>query len=316
MSAFVDWIATFAAAIFPGFGGDGVPSYNGYAEGDYVYAAPAAAGRIAQLDAVEGMQVHKGDLLFRLENSQQVAALNAAKANAAVAQANLENLSTGSRLPEIDVIRATLDQARADQTLAASTLARTQQLRASGAVSQAKVDVDQASYDSATAHVAQLEAQLKVAELPARNAQRIAAEASHTAALAQEAGAQSALSDRTVDAPVGGLVDRVFYDLGEVAGAGAPVVAILPPNALKALFFVPEPDRAQIKLGEVFNVSCTGCASGITAKVTRMASSPQYTPPIIYSREERARLVFRVEARVNNAQGLLPGQPLTLSAKP
>ena len=316
MSAFVDWIAAIAAAVLPGFGGDGAPSYNGYAEGDYVYAAPAAAGRIAQIAVVEGAQVKKGDLLFRLEDTQQVAALNAAKANAAVAQANLDNLSTGSRLPEIDVVRATLDQARADQTLAASTLERSKQLRASGAVSQAKVDVDQASYDSATAHVAQLEAQLKVAELPARDAQRIAAEASHTAALAQEAGARSALKDRTVDAPAGGLVDKVYYDLGEVAGAGAPVVAILPPDALKALFFVPEPDRAQIKLGEVFDVSCTGCASGITAKVTRMASSPQYTPPIIYSREESARLVFRVEAQVQNPQGLLPGQPLTLSVKP
>ncbi|WP_417808199.1 HlyD family secretion protein [Thioclava sp.] len=316
MSAFVDWVAAIAAAVIPGWGSDGAPHYNGYAEGDYVYAAPAAAGRIAQIAVVEGGQVQKGDLLFQLEDSQQIAALNAARANAAVAQANLENLSTGSRQPEIAVIRATLDQARADQTLAASTLARSKQLRASGAVSQAKVDVDQASYDSASAHVAQLEAQLKVAELPARDAQRIAAEASHTAALAQEEGAKSALKDRTVDAPVGGLVDKVYYDAGEVAGAGAPVVSILPPGALKALFFVPEPDRAQIKLGEEFNVSCAGCASGITAKVTRMASSPQYTPPIIYSREESARLVFRVEARVQNPQGLLPGQPLTLSAKP
>ena len=316
MSAFVDWLAAIAAAVLPGWGGADMGQYNGYAEGDYVYAAPAAAGRIAQIAVVEGAQVKKGDLLFRLEDTQQVAALNAARANAAVAQANLDNLSTGSRQPEIEVIRASLDQARADQKLAASTLARAKQLRASGAVSQAKVDVDQASYDSASAHVAQLEAQLKVAELPARDAQRIAAEASHRAALAQEAGAKSALEDRTVKAPAGGLVDKVYYDVGEVAGAGAPVVSILPPDALNALFFVPEPDRAQIKLGEVFDVSCTGCASGITAKVTRMAFSPQYTPPIIYSRTESARLVFRVEARVQNPQGLLPGQPLRLSAKP
>ena len=66
----------------------------------------------------------------------------------------------------------------------------------------------------------------------------------------------------------------------------------------------------------MLDVSCDGCNEGITARITYMASDPQYTPPIIYSREERARLVFRAEALLQHADGLLPGQPVTLRPAP
>ena len=315
MSSLPDWLIALISIVIPGFGSPDVSAYNGYVEADYVYVAPSAVGRIVQMGVDEGEMVEAGDVLFRIDASHQKAALRAATAQVAVAQANLDNLSTGSRTAEIDVIRATLDQARADQRLAQSTLDRSEQLLASGSVSKARVDADQTMVLSANARVAQLEAQLQVAELPARDAQRIAAEASHEAALAQLDDARSALADREVIAPVGGLIDRVFYEEGEVVGAAAPVMSILPPDALKALFFVPEAHRASVQPGEVFDVTCNGCAANLTARVTRLATTPQFTPPIIYSREERARLVFRAEAVLENADGVLPGQPLTLSPR-
>lgn len=316
MSTLPDWIAALLGAVFPGFADPGLPAYSGYVEGDYVYAAAAAAGRIAAISVEEGAVVTAGEVLFRIDDTHQIAALRAAQAKVAVAQANLANLSTGSRSAEIDVIRATLDQARADQTLAASTLERAQRLLISGAISRAKVDTDMAMLQSANARVAQLEAQLQVAELPARDAQRIAAEAELDAARAQHDDATSALADREVEAPAGGVVDKVFYDPGEVAGAGAPVVSILPLDRLKALFFIPEADRASAAPGQIYDVTCNGCAPGLTARLTRLATTPQYTPPIIYSREERARLVFRAEAVLIDPGSILPGQPLTLSPRP
>jgi HlyD family secretion protein len=312
MSTLPQWVVTIISAVFPGFGGPSVIEYNGYAEGDYVYVAPAAVGRIVIILAQEGGTVVAGETLFQSDDTHQTAALRAAQAQVAVAGANLENLATGSREAEIDVISASLDQAKADQHLAQTTLERSQRLLVSGSVSQARVDADIASLQSADAKVAQLQAQMLVAELPARNAQRIAAEATLEAAQAQLDDAQSALEDRTVEAPIGGRVDKVFYEQGEVAVAGAPVVSILPPESLRALFFIPESDRAKINLGEVFIVTCSGCAADVTAHLTRLAATPQYTPPIIYSREERSRLVFRAEALLENAGDLLPGQPLTL----
>lgn len=315
MSTLPDWIIGVLSLVLPSFGETGPTVYNGYIEGDYVYAAAAAPGRIADLSAVEGGTIAQGEALFRLEDAAQIAALKSAEAQVAVAKANLENLQTGGRSAEIDVIRANLDQARADQHLAQTTLERTQQLFATGNVSKASVDANEAKLESANARIAQLEAQLQVAELPARDAQRIAAEANVEAALAAFEGAQTALEDRAVTAPVGGIVDKVFYGIGEVAGAGAPVVAILPPDALKALFFVREADRMNVEVGSIFDVTCNGCPPDLFAKVTRLASSPQFTPPILYSKDEVSRLVFRAEAELLNAEGVLPGQPLTLTAR-
>ncbi|GGE32575.1 secretion protein HlyD [Primorskyibacter flagellatus] len=316
MNDLSDWALSLAAAVFPALGGPQTPAYNGYAEADYVYVAPASAGRLSDIAVAEGDRVATGDLMFRLDDAHQTAALRGAEAEVAVARANLDNLSTGSRSEEIDVIRASLQQSRADQKLAATNLTRSETLRDTGAVSQARVDADRTAFESASAKVAQLQAQLQVAELPARDAQRIAAEASLRAALAKRDDAKTALDDREVTSPAAGFVDKVYYTGGEVAGAGAPVIAIFPPDALKALFFVPEPDRASIRTGQTLTVSCNGCPAGVTATVTRLATTPQYTPPIIYSREERARLVYRAEARLDGAEGLLPGQPLTLSPQP
>lgn len=313
MSNLPDWLAAIITAIYPGFNAPALTAYNGYIEADYVYAAPAAAGRIDMIVVTQGTTLTAGDILFRIDDTHQITALRTAEAQVAVAQANLDNLASGSRAAEIDVIRATLDQARADQHLAQSTLERSQRLFTSGSVTRVKIDTDTAKLQSADAHVAQLEAQLKVAVLPARDAQRIAAAATLAATNAQLDDARLALADREVKAPIGGLVDKVFYEQGEIAAAGAPVVSILPVDSLKALFFIPEADRASIQIGQIFDVTCSGCGQDVSARITRLALSPQYTPPIIYSSEERARLVFQAEAALVNSAGLLPGQPLTLT---
>lgn len=313
MSNLPDWLAMIISAIYPGFDAQAPTVYNGYIEADYVYVAPAAAGRIDVIVVSQGSTVTADDILFRIDDTHQITALGAAKAQVAVAQANLDNLASGSRDAEIDVIRATLDQARADQHLAQTTLERSQRLFTSGSVTRVKIDTDTAKLQSANAQVAQLEAKLKVAVLPARDAQRIAAAATLAATNAQLDDARLALEDREVKAPIGGLVDRVFYEQGEIAAAGAPVVSILPLDSLKALFFIPEKDRASIKIGQVFNVACSGCAENVSARIVRLNSTPQYTPPIIYSSEERARLVFQAEAALINSAGLLPGQPLSLT---
>ena len=316
MSTLSEWLLGLLAVVVPSLGEPETTVYNGYVEGDYLYIAAAASGRISTVLVREGDTVATGATLFRLDDSAQTANLRAAEAQVAVARANLANLQTGGRAEEIEVIRASLDQAVADQHLSETTLERTRRLFTSGTISQARVDADQSKLDSANARVAQLQAQLQVAELPARDAQKIAAEASIAAAEAQLEGARTALSDRVVDAPGSGTVDKVFFTAGEVAGAGAPVIAILPPDSLKALFFVPESDRTLVTIGAVFDVSCHGCPEGMEARVTRLASSPQFTPPIIYSRDESSRLVFQAEADLTGTGGVLPGQPVQLSPKP
>jgi len=310
------WLTTtFAAlltAIVPGYGDNPTPVYNGYVEADYSYVAPSVTGRIRTLSVAEGDEITVGAFLFDMDASQQRAALRAANARVAQAEANLRNLETGSREAEIAVIHASLAEARAARALAETTLARTENLATRGIVTQAKVDTDRSTLEQAAAHVAQLEAQLEVAELPARDEQVIGAQATLDAARADAEVAAAQLDDMRTTAPITGRIEKVYFTVGEVASAGTPVVSILPPGVLKVLFYIPETVRATFDIGDRLVLSCDSCRDGIEATITRMASDPQYTPPIIYSRDERHRMVFRVEATLPPGTGLLPGQPVTM----
>ena len=307
-----DWIIGAVVAVVPGLGPDEPPVYNGYLEADYIYVAPLSAGRIVAIAAGEGEQVRAGQVLVTLEDSAQKAGLQAAEAGVAQAGANLDNLMTGGRADEIAVIAASLHRAEADRALAEANFARTRQLAVQGQVSAARVDQDRTAVAAAQAAVEQLQAQLTVAGLPARDAQRVAAEAALAVARAGAEGARISLADRVLRAPVSGVVERRFYAAGEVAGSGAPVLAIFQPDRLRVIFYLPQAERSGFRLGEVLAMACDGCPAGISARIVLMASEPQYTPPILYSRDERGRLVFRAEAQVSGAAGLLPGQPVTL----
>jgi HlyD family secretion protein len=271
---------------------------------------------LERLDVREGDVVAPDAFLFELDDTADAAALRAARAREAVAEAELHNLETGSRIEEIAVIRASLAQAEADQSLAHTNLERAKGLFDRDVVTMARVDDARAALERADAQVAQLRAQLDVAELPARDAQIVAAQASLEAARAEVAQVQAAFDDLTVHAPVGGLIEKLYFEPGEVVPAGTPVLSLLPPGQLKVLFFIPEPDRMSFTLGQKLALTCDGCAQGLQVEIVRMGSEPQYTPPIIYSREERTRFVYRAEARLVSDAPLLPGQPVTLEPLP
>lgn len=311
MNDFFAGILAALMSLLPGGAADPA-GYAGYLEANYVYVAPVSAGRIAGLEVAEGDTVAAGDLLFALDDAQQQALLIAAQARVDAARATLDNLTTGGRSEEIEVIRANLSKAQADLALAQANLARSEKLFAAGTVPSVKVEQDRAALAAAEAQVAQLTAQVSVAELPARDAQQVAAEANLAAAEADAGRIALDLRERRTRAPVDGVVDRLFYTEGEIANAGTPVVAILPKGALKARFFVPEGARATLAVGQVVSVGCDGCAA-LAATVTYIASQPQTTPPVIYSREERGRLVYLAEARLEAPGQLQPGQPVTVT---
>jgi HlyD family secretion protein len=311
MDGFLAWLTGLVALIVPGFGADQAPQFNGYVEARYVYASSATAGPIETISVKEGDRVLEGDLLFRLRQEQQIALLQAAEARVAAAEANLVNLTTGGREDEVDVARASLQKAEADLSLARETSARSGKLFAEGLIAQSRYDQDRATLASAEAAVKQLAAQLKVAELPARDAQQQQAEANLAAAEADAEKANSDLADRTITAPAAGRIERVFFDPGENVAAGTPVLSILPEGALKVKFYLPEAARTEFALGEQVMVTCDGCPDGLTATLSYFASDPQFTPPVIYSRDERQRLSFLVEATLDGAT-LHPGQPVTV----
>jgi HlyD family secretion protein len=127
---------------------------------------------------------------------------------------------------------------------------------------------------------------------------------------------QTRLTRRRVSSPVTGTVQEVYFRAGETVQPAKPVVALLPPANLKIRFFAPETKLAQIKIGETVDVSCDACVKDLTAKVSFIAHSAEYTPPVIYSREERAKLVYLIEARPTDPEKFRVGQPVTVMLPP
>ena len=139
------------------------------------------------------------------------------------------------------------------------------------------------------------------------------AEATLRQAKANLEWSQTRLMRRNAYSPGDATVEQIYYRPGETVPAGRPVVALLPPSNLKFRFFAPQGVLPEIKIGETVGVSCDGCEKGLTAKVSFIARSAEFTPPVIYSLEERAKLVFLIEARPEQPEKFRVGQPVTIT---
>ena len=288
------------------------PAWSGYAEGDYVYIAAPLAGRLDSINVQAGQTVAQGAALFQLDSESEQAAQQEAVARLNSARAQAADLDTGKRREELAVARAQLAQARAAEGLANSDLMRQRKLVAQGFVSQSREDEAAAQWRQAQAKVAELTAAVQVAELPARKDERVAQQSNAVAASEVLRQNTWRTTQKQQSAPAAGMVADVFFRQGEFVPAGQPVLSLLPPGNLKARFFVPESDVAQLRPGQNVTLACDGCGTPMVAQVTRIATQPEFTPPVIYSNEQRSKLVFMVEAKPQaaDAQRLRPGQPL------
>jgi len=292
--------------------------YQGYAEGEFVLVAAQSAGRLEKRWVQRGQEVAANAPLFALEQENEKSAEREAAARLHTAEANLANITVGRRPSELEALKASVAQAEASRKLSLVQLERYEKLFASGYVSREQLDEIRASHTTNTARVAETKAQLQTAQLSLGRDKEI--EAARTEAEAAGAAlAQSTwrLEQRAVHAPSASLVHDTFYSEGEWVQAGSPVISLLPPGNIKLRFFVPEPVLGSIKVGQMVSASCDGCGQPITAKITYISRQPEYTPPLIYSREQNPKLVFLVEAwpDVKDAVRLHPGQPMEIKLK-
>ena len=294
------------------FGGSD-PTLQGYVEGTYVYVSAESGGRVIQRPAEAGRRVAAGDLLFALDSSDQTQAVAGADARLAQAKAQLANLQTGKRDEEVAVLATALSSARTTLQSAEDDYRRKLQLRQNGVAAQTVVDDAKAARDRAQSAVDSAERQLLVARLPARPEEITAAQLNVTAQEAALEQARIQLDRRQIKAPAAGLIEETFYEPGEQVTAGQPVVSLLPDANRKVRFFVPEANLASVAPGKTIALGCDGCATGMTAEIEFVSTEAEFTPPIIYSKDSRDKLVFRVDARpAGDAVSLKVGQPLDI----
>ena len=288
------------------------PAWQGYVEGEYVYLSSSQSGTLTQLDVQRGQTIAAGASVFGLESVNETAARDEARHQLAVAQEQLADLQTGKRPPEVRVTEAQLAQAVANAHKAALQLTRDEAQLKAGGIPQSQLDDSRALAESTAAQVRELENQVRVAHLPGRS-QQIAAQAAQVeAAQAAVAQAQWKLDQKRVVAPSAGFVQDTMFRVGEWVQAGNPVVQLLPPQNVKVRFFVSETALGSLATGRKVTVHCDGCAADIPATITFISNSAEYTPPVIFSNDNRAKLVFLIEARPAPADALKlhPGQPV------
>ena len=285
------------------------PFATGYVEGEYVLVAPVAVAQIAALSVKRGDRVEAGQTLVEMERRDAEIALSQAEAARAQAESQLANLREGRRPEEIRVIEATLASARAQRAEAERTEARLQSLAERGSATTAQAEDAATAASVARARVAEAEASLAVAKLPARPQEIAAAEAAVAGARAAVDQAAWNLSQRRLASAADGVIFDVIRDAGELAGPSAPVLSMLPDGAVKLRLYIPEPELADVSIGARLTVHCDGCGAGQTALVTYISDSPEFTPPVIYSLQNRQTLVYLIEARPDpGSTALKPGQ--------
>jgi HlyD family secretion protein len=289
------------------------PEWQGYVDAEYVRISPTLTGRITTIAVARGDHVAAGQPLFGQDDADDSAARDAAVAKLAEAGARLANLETRSRDTEIAQARADLADLIATRDRIAKDLARNEELLRTGAASRQTVDQQHADLSSASARAEAAQAKLAQMQSPTGREYEIAAQrAMVTQARAGMVQAQWRLDQRHVVAPVAALVSDTYARPGETINAGVPVLSLLPSQNILVRFFVPEPDLARFQIGEQLAIGCDGCGAGLTATVTFIAPQPEYTPPVIYSETNRAKLVYLIEAHPppEQAFGLKPGQPV------
>ncbi|MDJ0932733.1 HlyD family efflux transporter periplasmic adaptor subunit [Breoghania sp.] len=282
---------------------DDQTDWQGWVEADSLFIGPEVTGRLIALALKRGDHVEAGASLFTVEDDVAQAQVSAGLSEAEAPR---------QRAQEIDVLLAQEKAAKTALEESKLEFERAKTLTAKGTAATSGLDAARAAFDRNTAELKQVRHQISVARLPARNPAVEQARENLAEAEAKLAELRTQARKHVVDAPASGTIQEVYYRPGEVVSAGTPVVALLPPKVIKVRFFVPEAELPSLHVGDKVAVSCDGCKV-TTATIDCLAQEAEYTPPVIYSLEERAKLVFRIEAVPDHPEALRVGQPVTVS---
>jgi HlyD family secretion protein len=275
---------------------------SGYIEGENLYLAAPVSGTVASIAAVEGQRVSAGQQLFRIDPATLTAQGQQAQANVAAARTQIASAEAQAQQADAEVSAAAADAQKARQDLARLLSVKRAD---TAAVAGKDVDAAQAALRAANARLAaaQKTAQSRRAQIGATRAQAEQAQGG-----AREVAIR--VGQLSPAAPSPALVEDVFFQSGEWVNANQPVVSLIPDNKIKVRFYVPEAEVARYRPGQTIRFACDACPGGLSARIAYVSPRPEFTPPVIFSRDSRDRLVFMVEAYPARPTRLMPGLPV------
>lgn len=285
---------------------------QGYVEGELTYMASPFSGQLTNLFVQRGETVAADQILFSLDQQPQLDELTQAEKNLAQAAATLTNLEKGQRSTVVASIQAQLEQAQANLELAGIRVKRYKALYLSKSVEKDKLDETVTHYQAQQALVEEIKANLAEAQLGSREDVIKAQQAAVQQAKTQVDNAKWALGQKSQFATTPAVVFDTFYRPGEFVPPNSPVLALLAQENINIIFFIPATMLSHIKLGDTITIGCDGCTQPYKAKISYISPQAEYTPPVIYSRENNYKLVYRIKAKPgpDDLRFFHPGQPV------
>ncbi len=281
---------------------------SGYIEGESLFLAAPVAGTVSLIRAEEGQRVAAGAQLFAIDPATLSAQSEQAQAQIAEARTQIASAQANAQQAEAEATAAATDVDKAQRDLN-----RLLAVRRDDAAAVAGTDID-----AAQAALREASARLRAARetASARRSQIAAARAQESQAKGGSREVDIRVGQLSPPAPSPARVEEVYFRPGEWVAANQPVVSLLPDDRVKVRFFVPEKEVARYRPGKAVRFSCDGCANGLSAKISYVSPRPEFTPPVIFSRDSRDRLVFMVEALPAKPADLMPGLPVDVEPLP
>jgi HlyD family secretion protein len=296
-------IALAASLLITACGRHDESTLPGTLERDRVELVADANEVIVSLPFAEGATVKAGDIIVVQDRALSTADLDAARAQLAEAEARAEELKNGPRSTTIRAAVARRDAARVQRDDAVRERDRLLGLVARSLVSKSEADRQSAAADAAEATLRGAEADLRELQDGTRSEQLAQARQAADVARAHLQGLETTSSRLEVRSPIAGTIDSLPFHLGEKPARGATVAVLLASTAPFARIHVPEPLRAQVRIGTPATLHIDGIERAFKGQVRFIASEAAFTPYYSLTAADRSRLSFLAEVVIDDSDG-------------
>ena len=287
--------------------------YQGYVEGENIFLASPFSGILVKQLVSRGQAVKKNELLLQLDPNPQQLTIVQAQNELQEAQRLYKDLLNPKRKPEIEAIKAQIKQVDAQIELAEIRVRRFRDLYARQATDKDSLDETVAHYNELKHLKSQHQSNLELALLGSREERIKAQKAKIDALKATLDESKWQLTQKSIYAPVSGKIFETYYIEGEFVKAQQPIASLLAPENVRIEFFIPVKELNRIKVGQKINFTCMNCSKTFQALISYVSPEAEYIPPLVYSRENEDKLVFRIKAKILEPELFKPGQPITVT---
>ncbi len=254
----------------------GIVKSNGRLEATQVDVSSKYPGRLAEVTVEEGSNVTQGQTIAKISSPEYEARLRAA-------QADVQKSKDALAAAEAEIVsrKSALEFAKSD-------FERGQELMKSGFITKQVFEQRKRNYNSAVATVQSFTSQRDQAQSAIKNSE------------AEVERIESIIHDLTLVSPRLGRVQYQLARAGEVVAAGAPIVTILDLTDVYMTIFLPAADAGRLAVGDEARIILDPVPDYVVpATVSFVAADAQFTPKTVETKDERAKLMFRVKLKID-----------------